>query len=282
MDKRYYQLMIDGCRAVIDIYGDITSWPWLESDVSSYTLSKELAELGPEVTEIVVNINSYGGEVAEGLAIYNSLRRHNAKVVTYVDGFACSIASVIFMAGDERHMADASLLMVHNAWTWGSGNASELRKLADDMDVITEASKAAYLSRVSIDAEALQVLLDAETWIAPEDALSMGFATHLDGATASGTFEQSGRSAVFEAIRASALMAAEQKVDDPGDGEDPDDLNAADDPDDAGDTDADLDDSGDAGDADDPDECDSGDGDGTDDKSKQSEALASFFLKLEI
>ena len=125
--KRYYSLYQEEKKADIYIYGDITSWPCYEDEVSSYTLSKELQELG-DVEEINIFINSYGGEVAEGLAIYNALKRHNAKINTYVDGFACSIASVIFMAGDNRYMSDTSLLMIHNAWTFTQGNAEELKK----------------------------------------------------------------------------------------------------------------------------------------------------------
>ena len=79
---------------------------------------KELQELDESIEQINVYIIPYGGEVAEGLAIYNALKRHKAKVTTYVDGFACSIASVIFAVGDERIMSDTSLLMIHNAWTW--------------------------------------------------------------------------------------------------------------------------------------------------------------------
>ena len=115
MNKKYYSLVQENNEATINIYGDITSWEWFESDVSSYTLSKELEVI--EADTIHVYINSYGGEVAEGLAIYNALKRHKAKIITHTDGFACSIASVIFMAGDERIMSTASLLMIHNAWT---------------------------------------------------------------------------------------------------------------------------------------------------------------------
>lgn len=97
----------------ITIYGDITSWEYQESDVSSYTLLKMIQESRAKV--INVNINSYGGEVAEGLAIYNALKNHSATVRTRCDGFACSAASVVFMAGDVRLMNEASLLMIHNA-----------------------------------------------------------------------------------------------------------------------------------------------------------------------
>lgn len=179
-NKKYYSLFVKDNEANISIHGDITSWEWYESDVSSYTLSKELDSLGDDIDTINVYINSYGGEVAEGLAIYNALKRHKAKVRTYCDGFACSIASVIFMAGEERIMPSASLLMIHNAWTWASGNASELRKQAEDLDVIMKASINAYMNHVTITEDELKEMLDNETWITPEDALEKGFATRIE------------------------------------------------------------------------------------------------------
>lgn len=178
--KKYYSLEQTEREADIYIFGDITSWEWYENDVSSYTLSKALASLDVDV--INIHINSYGGEVAEGLAIYNMLRNHKAKVRTYCDGFACSIASVIFMAGVERIMNNASLLMIHNAWMYTYGNAEQLRKDADDLDVITQASVAAYMGQISITEDELKELLDAETWLLPDDALEKGFATSIIGA----------------------------------------------------------------------------------------------------
>ena len=142
---------------------------WLESDVSSYTLSKELQ--GLDVDVINVHINSYGGEVAEGLAIYNMLKNHKAKVETICDGFACSAASVIFMAGDTRVMNPASLLMIHNVWTSAAGDAKELRKTADDLDKITSASIAAYKEHTNLSEEEIKAMLDNETWLTSQEAL---------------------------------------------------------------------------------------------------------------
>lgn len=175
----YYALETNGSEANITIYGDITSFPWLEGDVSAANLSHKLEALG-DVSRINVFINSYGGEVAEGVAIYNALKRHKAKVVTYCDGFACSIASVIFMAGDERIMNEASMLMVHNAWMGARGNAAELRKAADDLDKINQLAITAYMAHFKGTAEELQALLDGETWVLPEEALEHGFATSID------------------------------------------------------------------------------------------------------
>ena len=199
--KRYFQLAQseDGRTADLDIYGDIAACWWDPETTGSHELSRMLEELG-DVEQINVHINSYGGEVAEGLAIYNALKRHKAKVVTTCDGFACSIASVVFMAGDERLMCNASLLMIHNAWTSAyAANASELRKLADDVDKITQASKAAYMASVSITEDELSALMDSESWILPADAVEMGFATGIEDAQASAP-SQSGRASAAELV----------------------------------------------------------------------------------
>lgn len=211
--NRYYSFVQEGATASIDIYGDITSWPWLESDVSAFNLSKQLVEM-TDVDTIEVNINSYGGEVAEGLAIYNALKRHSAKVITRCDGFACSIASVIFSAGDERIMHDASLLMIHNAWTYASGNAADLRKQAEDLETITQASKNAYMANVSISDEELTALMDAETWIAPADAVEMGFATSIESFDAKAP-SQNARNAVFAKLSANGPEQTQEPASEP-------------------------------------------------------------------
>lgn len=209
-NKKYYNLETEGTKAALYIYGDITSWPWLESDVSSYNLSKQLEQLG-DVDEIDVYINSYGGEVAEGLAIYNALKRHKAKVTTWCDGFACSIASVIFMAGDTRIMSNASLLMIHNAWTQVSGNANELRKQADDLDTITQASINAYMEKVNISEEELKELLDEEKWLSPQEALGKGFATMISGIDTSQKPSQSAMMYIMEKVQQEKVPPAEPK-----------------------------------------------------------------------
>ena len=209
-NKKYYNLETEGTKAALYIYGDITSWPWLESDISSYNLSKQLEQLG-DVDEIDVYINSCGGEVAEGLAIYNALKRHKAKVTTWCDGFACSIASVIFMAGDTRIMSNASLLMIHNAWTRVSGNANELRKQADDLDTITQASINAYMEKLNISEEELKELLDEEKWLLPQEALEKGFATMIAGVDTSSKHSQSAMVRIMEKVQQAKVPPAEPK-----------------------------------------------------------------------
>lgn len=179
MKNRFYSLAEDGKAATLDIFGDISSFADKGSGASVSDLTSQLAKMG-DVETIAVNINSYGGEVAEGLAIYNALRSHKAKVTTRCSGFACSIASVIFMAGEERIMDEASLLMIHNAWTVAEGNAADLRKQAEDLEKITDASVKAYLSRVNISEEELRAMMDAETWLDPETAKEHGFCTAVE------------------------------------------------------------------------------------------------------
>lgn len=114
----------------------------------------------------------------EGTAIYNQLKRHPARKTVYVDGFACSIASVIAMAGDEVVMPRNALMMVHNMWMSVCGNAAELRKAADDLDKINEAGRAAYLQKAGdkLTAEAITQLEDGETWLTAEECIRYGLA----------------------------------------------------------------------------------------------------------
>ena len=119
-------------------------------------------------------------------AIYNQLRRHPAHKTVYVDGFACSVASVIAMAGDEVVMPRNTLMMIHNMW-WGAvGNAAELRKSADDLDIINAAGREAYLTKAGekLTEEKLTELMDAETWLTAEQCIALGLADRYADADA--------------------------------------------------------------------------------------------------
>ena len=180
--KKFYEFKkVNEEETELVIYGDITSLEWFESDVGSYSFSKELAEID---TDLKVRINSYGGEVSEGLAIYNMLKNFNHKVTTVCDGFACSSASVIFMAGSERLMNKGSLLLIHNAWTSASGDANALRKQAEDLEKITKPSVDIYTSITGLPEMTIKEMMDEETWITSDEALDMHFATGIieDGA----------------------------------------------------------------------------------------------------
>lgn len=231
MNRKYFSLEKEKNVATLNIYGDITSCPWCESDVSAANLSKQIDALG-DVSQIDVYINSYGGEVAEGLAIYNALKRHKAKIRTVCDGFACSIASVIFMAGDERAMNDASLLMIHNAWTYAAGNAEILRKQADDLEKITQASVEAYKAHSNLSEDEIKSLMDAETWILPTEAVEYGFATEIC-TTETNNASQNARKKLFEIV----MEAQGEPEDGEPDDEENDDVNTGEDNPETGDSD---------------------------------------------
>lgn len=201
----FYQLTQAERRADLYIFGNITSCPVVPSETSAWNLSQQLAAL--DADEILVHINSYGGEVAEGLAIYNTLRASGATVATICEGFACSIASVIFMAGQTRIMRPASLLMIHSASSGSYGTAADHRKAADDLDTISAQSLAVYTEVTGQSANSILAMMEAETWISPEDALTLGFATAIADGQTSGNPTQSAQRCVFERLTAARRPA---------------------------------------------------------------------------
>ena len=276
----YYHMSVKGDEAELTIYGDISEYDrWDERATGAYTLAKKLEALG-NVRKISVNINSLGGDVKEGIAIYNALQRHPAKVTTRCDGWACSIASVIFMAGDVRIMYPTSLLMIHNAWTcaWGA-NASEMRKLADDLDTITGSSKAAYLEHVSLTEEELTEKMDAETWITPEEAVEWGFATKLEKLfePPKGAIHQSVRGRLFDMITAPHLAVDDPDPDDEDEEEPLEDDGAVEEPVDDPETEEPADDED--GGEEDP-EPEPEEEDGEEEKANEA-AMAAFFMALD-
>ncbi len=180
LKKKFYNFILSADKKIADlfIFGDITSWRWFDEDVSSSSFQKELEGIG-NVDTLNIHINSCGGDVFEGIAIYNLIKNYNAEKNVYIDGIAASIASVIAMAGDNIYMSNTSILMIHNCYTWTSGNSQELRKVADDMDKIMQALRNAYLSKVKITEDRLKELLDAETYLTADECLEMGFCSEI-------------------------------------------------------------------------------------------------------
>lgn len=165
-----------------DIQGDYDSFfGRVESKTSVNYVQKAIAEAG-SVSEIKVYINSCGGVVDEGVAIYNLLKRQTAKVTVYIDAFAYSIASVIAMAGDKIVMPSNTTMFIHNVWQVAIGNSEQLRKIADDLEVINENMvKSSYLSKAGdkLDKTLLDELMDKETFLSAEDALKYGLCDEI-------------------------------------------------------------------------------------------------------
>lgn len=208
LDNVPMQLLVasDATSADLHIMGNITSGSlWFgkaETDTDASDIAQALADLPDTCTQITVHVNSMGGDVAQGIAIYNALKAARQHVTTVCEGFACSIASVVFMAGQERIMRNASLLMVHEAWIRTQGDAKELRKTADNLETITELSKRAYMEHATdaLTREMLDQLMADETWILPEQALEWGLATKVDATEGDKQPEQSAMLALMRRL----------------------------------------------------------------------------------
>ena len=140
--------------------------------------SASLAALGP-VKRLNLYINSDGGSVFEGIAIYEYIRRHPAFVTAYVDGLAASIASVITLAADEIVMASNAMMMIHDPWINISGSGDELRKSADVIDKVRKQILDIYVRRTGSDPETISALMQDETWLDAAEAIALGFADRI-------------------------------------------------------------------------------------------------------
>ncbi|EIT85915.1 Clp protease [Fictibacillus macauensis ZFHKF-1] len=167
----------------ISIYGDIVSYKWDDSDTTAQSFSDDLKSLG-DIKTLNIYLNSPGGSVFQGNAIYSILKRHQAKVNIHVDGLAASIASVIAMAGDTIFMPENAMMMIHNPWTIAYGNSSDFRKVADDLDKMRESLIAAYQAKTGdkMDRDTLINLLDAETWLTAQECYDYGLCDVVEGA----------------------------------------------------------------------------------------------------
>lgn len=164
-------------KAELLIYEDIGEGVFT-SGITAQGFLKELRALG-DIGQLDIRLNSNGGSVFDGIAIYNALRRYPAQKHVYVDGIAASIASVIAMAGDTRTMGEGTFLMVHRASGPAVGNAEDMRSLADILEGIDSQLVDIYSSRTGIDTETITQLMTAETWLNAEDAVSKGFADKM-------------------------------------------------------------------------------------------------------
>lgn len=160
-------------------YGDIVSETWqsecYEDDMAPGDVKKFLDQLdGTE--NINIHINSGGGSVFGGIAIYNMLRRNNAHKTVYVDGLAASIASVIMMAGDEIVMPKNATVMIHKpsaSYFFTTKNADDLRKDAESLDTCQEAIMQTYMTKAKVDKEEIEQKVNDETWLTGEEAAEL-------------------------------------------------------------------------------------------------------------
>lgn len=163
-----------GARAELFIYDDIGG-DMFGDGITAKDVADAVKGFGDQ-SALDVYINSYGGSVFQGLAIYNILRRHPARITTHIDGIAASAASVVAMAGDEVRMAANGFLMIHNAWGIAAGDGEAMRRAAKDIDLATESIAQTYASRRGGDIERIREWMAAETWFNAEQAVASGLA----------------------------------------------------------------------------------------------------------
>lgn len=180
MSKPFYEFKNSTDTSVdLYFYGDIvadswyTSW-WNEEDESQYPQAvKEFLDEA-DGKDLNIYINSYGGHVSGGLAIYNMLKRYNGRKTVHVDGYACSIASVIALAGDEIIIPKTSLMMIHkpHGISYDSLNADDHRKMADDLDRMEQCILNVYEENLKdgVSIDTIKELVDASTWLTGDQA----------------------------------------------------------------------------------------------------------------
>ena len=160
--------------AEISIYDEIGFW-----GVSAASFAQDLKGCGNNLKQINLHIHSPGGDVFDGIAIYNLLKNHPANVTVYIDGLAASMASVIAMAGNEVIMPENAMMMIHKPWGIQGGDAEDMRKYADLLDKVENTLIPAYASKTGKTPEELAEMLSAETWLNGKECVEQGFADKL-------------------------------------------------------------------------------------------------------
>lgn len=173
MEKNIFKLFIYDTVTKEGTF-DWSTWEAVNSKTSAQYFADQLSQI-PDNAEIELYINSNGGSVSEGVAIYNQLKRHPAQKTGYVDGIAYSVASLILQACDKRIMGLGTSMLVHEMWVEIAGNARMLRSAADDLDNWMKANRKVYMERSGMSEEELIALMEEERILTPEECLSMGF-----------------------------------------------------------------------------------------------------------
>lgn len=171
-----FRLEAKGDAVELDIY-DVIGSGWF-GGVSAKSVVDALKP-HKNAKAITVNLNSPGGDAFDGISIYNVLSRHKAPVTVNIDGLAASAASVIAMAGDEIHMAENAMLMIHNAWGLAIGGGSDMRHTADMLDKLDTQIVATYAARTGGDPDTIREQMADETWFTADEAMADGFATSV-------------------------------------------------------------------------------------------------------
>lgn len=162
----------------ITIYG-VIGQSWWSDSFSASDIDVALNDAGDN--DVIINLNSPGGDAFDGISIFNRLKRHEGKVTVHVDGWACSAASIIAMAADELIMELGSMFMIHEAGSLVWGSKTDMRKEADVLDELEEGIIDIYMTKANITREEVRQKVDAETWFSAKSAVELGFADKAEG-----------------------------------------------------------------------------------------------------
>ena len=159
------------------LYGDIGE-SWFSEGTGAKQFVEDLKALG-KIKNLSVRINSAGGSVFDGMAIFNAIDRHTARKTVYIDGLAASAASVIAMAGQSIIMAENGIMMIHDPFGATMGNANDMRKMAESLDKVKVAMILSYKRKTPLLEEEIAELMSEETWMTAKEALEKGFVTEI-------------------------------------------------------------------------------------------------------
>lgn len=159
----------------ITIYEDIGD-SFFGDSVSALSIKKQLDSM---TGDIIVRINSPGGDVFDGIAIYSILKQHDGEINVFIDGLAASIASTIAMAGDSITMAENAFMMIHDPWSFSVGDAAEHRATAELLDKVKGSVVNTYQKKTDLDPKKISDMMTDETWLTAYEAFDMGFATEI-------------------------------------------------------------------------------------------------------
>ena len=175
-----YKVVARGKKeAEVYLYGVIGASMW-DDGISADQIRKDLKGLGG-VETIHLRINSEGGDVFDGKAIYTLFQQHKAKVVAHIDGLAASAASYIAMAADEVEISESAFVMIHNAHTIAMGGAADLRQTADLLEQVDGTIRDVYVARTGQSAEKIEKWMRDETWFTGKEAVEHKFADRMVG-----------------------------------------------------------------------------------------------------
>lgn len=174
---------VSGEESEILIY-DYIGWPFNDP--------RDLIAALADMDSVIIRINSPGGDVFDGNAIYNALQSHNGTVTTRIEGVAASMASVIAMAGKKTQAYENAMLMIHNAWVYAAGNQYDLREIADILEKLDGSLLSAYYNKSKVGKRELSDMMKAETWFTAKEAKEKGFVDEIiNGKSAKAQFDLS-------------------------------------------------------------------------------------------